>query len=1019
MNAELSHSVEFAANLLWIHFWQLTLVAFVVWCVAKVAARNRPHVAHTLWLVVILKAITPPVVPASVGLFSWIESSSHNIAFAESLGSTETQTALEEPLRQTKNDESETLGSPTDIQPTNLPSIDRAANPPISNMVQSERSDLRPDQIDHVHSSETAASTSPFPAAKLWLMIVWLIGSSVCFGTIIIRSIRAVANLRSTRETIPPALNEQFKRQAELARVRARLWLTSSEYGPVAFGVLRPTIAIPISIATSSKDSVVTKEFDAILAHECAHLRRRDLWIGWLQVLAHSAWWFHPLIWIANRNLSQESERCCDEEAVGRLECSPSDYVQGLLDVLDAKRSLRAVPVLPGIRRVDVTQKRLERIMKMKQQFRTKTPLWCGLMLAALGAILLPGATAPNLDEGSESGDIRAFKPRTSVGPVSDNMPIERIRLTVHLISGPTDNVDDLFTDWNVKPFVNTVAPVIGHTSGQSIRKQTPVLWSALKSPQSTEILDVAQSSSRLNVYSSTETVRSTQTLTLKDITRHPFVVGMETEPIISTVNSGLAIDLTPDLVGTDNVRIHFKVELAKILAVERLTVTRKGQSPISIQVPEVARIDSEARLTIGLNETLLIGGIRHLNPSDGNHHDDNSTNHRAIIIAVKASVASEKVESNESQADEFRVAKQTLPENIPDDPPKPSPTDPMSAFPEEPAIARSTLTFQPRTHWDLSRTDCVAIALKNSNEVRSIAQFRKGEGDALCEIHLIRTEVTLPKAEITLRNFVSEVEKSYWELYFFYRNLDEAKVGRDSALLIWRAVNAQLQEGTGQQADAASVAQSQEQYFFFRGRVEEATRDLLKAERHLRYLCGLKADDNRVMRPTDEPDLTKREYNWEQLKQRTLRNVPEMRSIRARVGVCITALESAKSEDEIADLQVKLTREQAIREDLELELTHALTDAVQNIDASFQLHETAAMQSFSAKKQIDALRARFREGTVTLDFLLDAQRRLADARVARWRSALQYEMSKVEIAYRSNSLLSDRHITISGPKDD
>ncbi len=351
---------------------------------------------------------------------------------------------------------------------------------------------------------------------------------------------------------------------------------------------------------------------------------------------------------------------------------------------------------------------------------------------------------------------------------------------------------------------------------------------------------------------------------------------------------------------------------------------------------------------------------------------------------------------------------------------------------------------------------------------------FLRGAGTQVNRIPVmlarIRSDVALVDYEVSVRNYLSELEKSYWELVFFYRNLDAAKVGRDSALLTWRAVNAQLQEGSGQQADAASVAQSQEQYFFFRGRVEEAKRDLLKAERQLRYLMGIEASSDRIIRPIDSPTMARIDFEWSDILAETLTRTPEIRRAKWRIKEQEMNMIAAKNQllpqldavalyrflglgdelwhassdrlpfaadgsqavenmtdgdyqewrlqlefnmllgnrqakTQVRNVNLSLARARAILEDLELELSHSLTDAIQNLDSSYQLMTTAAMQGLSAKKQVDALRAQFKEGTVTLDFLLDAQRRLSDARVAFYRSLTQYNMSIVEVHYRKGSL--------------
>ncbi len=55
------------------------------------------------------------------------------------------------------------------------------------------------------------------------------------------------------------------------------------------------------------------QELEPLIAHEMVHVRRGDLWFALIQALACSIGWFHPMVWLASRRLTIESERCCDE----------------------------------------------------------------------------------------------------------------------------------------------------------------------------------------------------------------------------------------------------------------------------------------------------------------------------------------------------------------------------------------------------------------------------------------------------------------------------------------------------------------------------------------------------------------------------------------------------------------------------------------------------------------------------------------------------------------------------------
>ena len=61
--------IEHFFGLLITQTWQIAALAIVVAVVAKLAAKNRPHLAHALWVLVLIKCVTPPVWGHSLGVF--------------------------------------------------------------------------------------------------------------------------------------------------------------------------------------------------------------------------------------------------------------------------------------------------------------------------------------------------------------------------------------------------------------------------------------------------------------------------------------------------------------------------------------------------------------------------------------------------------------------------------------------------------------------------------------------------------------------------------------------------------------------------------------------------------------------------------------------------------------------------------------------------------------------------------------------------------------------------------------
>jgi hypothetical protein len=149
-----------------------------------------------------------------------------------------------------------------------------------------------------------------------------------------------------------------------------------------------------------------------------------------------------------------------------------------------------------------------------------------------------------------------------------------------------------------------------------------------------------------------------------------------------------------------------------------------------------------------------------------------------------------------------------------------------------------------------------------------------------------INTDVALVDFEIAVRDLMSNLENTYWDLYYGYRDLDAKVKARDEALKTWRGVYALYETGrTG--GEAANEAQAREQYFRFQEEVQTAlsgqiidgtrvgngsgggtfrpTGGVLVTERRLRVLMGLSPTDGRLIRPADEPIMAKVDFDWEQ----------------------------------------------------------------------------------------------------------------------------------------------------------
>ena len=152
--------------------------------------------------------------------------------------------------------------------------------------------------------------TRAFPTVS-WsgiLITIWVAGA--LFGAIrLLRFLDQLAALRRAAVPASPAVQElaaEILRRWHISR-SVPVLVSESAVSPFVFGILRPAIMLTAKMA----QSLSFEEMAALLGHEVAHLRRRDLWwcVGWRWMKA--IFWFHPLIW----KLPDVHSLACEEEA--------------------------------------------------------------------------------------------------------------------------------------------------------------------------------------------------------------------------------------------------------------------------------------------------------------------------------------------------------------------------------------------------------------------------------------------------------------------------------------------------------------------------------------------------------------------------------------------------------------------------------------------------------------------------------------------------------------------------------
>src|SRR5262249_31396800 len=111
---------------------------------------------------------------------------------------------------------------------------------------------------------------------------------------------------------------------------------------------------------------LTSDERDALLAHELAHVRRRDHWVRFLELGAASAFWWHPVSWWARRGLRRAEERACDErvlDAIPRLAPTPARALIKTVEFLAVPGAARTPILVSGLDEFTNLKERLTMIL--------------------------------------------------------------------------------------------------------------------------------------------------------------------------------------------------------------------------------------------------------------------------------------------------------------------------------------------------------------------------------------------------------------------------------------------------------------------------------------------------------------------------------------------------------------------------------------------------------------------------------------------------------------------------------
>ena len=201
------------------------------------------------------------------------------------------------------------------------------------------------------------------------ILLVWLVCAILFAAYFVIGYACLVRRFRGTRLAPQPsidALLDRFRFSRD-----PRICVSSSRRAPLTFGVFRPTVLLPEDLPVGDA------QFQLVLAHELAHIRRKDCLRKLLLTVCLCLYWWNPLVWLMIWLANRDMELACDEAVLRALgpDCKKA-YALTLLDM--AQRNPKSAPLCSGFARSSA-EERIRAILSFK-----RIPAWVGICASVL-----------------------------------------------------------------------------------------------------------------------------------------------------------------------------------------------------------------------------------------------------------------------------------------------------------------------------------------------------------------------------------------------------------------------------------------------------------------------------------------------------------------------------------------------------------------------------------------------------------------------------------------------------------
>ena len=328
----------------------------------------RVVVLYGIWMLVLVKLVLPTTLSSPTGLGYWLGDKVPSIITDKASSILKQNASI---LQRTKP-VSATI--PYGLKITDLSSFGTSPEPIAGT------------------SANFTATASPARASLSWqgfAFMVWL-AVVIAMVLLVIRRMFFVKGLLAKSKNPNDSMVDIFEGCRKKMGIKRSIFL---ELSPVAMspsvcGIFRPKILIPQNLPHRLK----ADDMRSVLLHELAHIKRGDVWVSFIQTILQIAYFYNPLLWVANVIIRKVREQAVDEMVLVAMGEQAEDYPETLLNV---SRMTFGRPAL-NLRLIGIVEskKALERrimIMLSRPVPKSSKLGICRLIaIVVIGAVILP-----------------------------------------------------------------------------------------------------------------------------------------------------------------------------------------------------------------------------------------------------------------------------------------------------------------------------------------------------------------------------------------------------------------------------------------------------------------------------------------------------------------------------------------------------------------------------------------------------------------------------------------------------